>query len=254
MPTETPIGLLFNIQRYSIHDGPGIRTTVFFKGCPLRCAWCSNPESQNPAPQMMGGTADSRTYTLPEVLAACLRDRAFYEESGGGVTLSGGEPLTQAGFAAALLQALQAEGIHTAMETTGCVAEDIFREAAPFCDLLLFDIKHHDSALHKQGTGANNKLILQNLHWAVQAGCRVLPRIPVIPGYNSSPADAAGFAALLGGLGCGRVQLLPFHQMGDRKYTLLQKHYALRGQKPLYPEDLTDYIAVFAKKSIDAFC
>jgi glycyl-radical enzyme activating protein family len=246
-------GLVFNIQKYSIHDGPGIRTSVFLKGCPLCCVWCSNPESQSPKPQPLGDGPDSRLYTVHEVVEICCRDLEFYEESGGGVTLSGGEPLTQPGFVCALLPALRAKGIHTAIETTGHVAPDVFIKSARLADLLLFDIKHHDPKKHREGTDADNTLILKNLKAAAVAGIDILLRIPVIPDYNDSPDDAKAFALLLNELGICRAQLLPFHQMGDRKYTLLGWDYAYRGIKALYPEDLEEFKAVFINNEIDAF-
>lgn len=246
-------GLISNIQKYSIHDGPGIRTTVFLKGCPLRCKWCSNPESQNSKAQLLGDGPDSRTYTVSEVVSICLQDKEFYEESGGGVTLSGGEPLFQSSFALALLTALQAEGIHTAIETTGHVKAEILMKAADVTDLILFDVKHYDTARHKEGTSVDNMLILDNLHRLTDSGYNVLPRIPVIPAFNSSVQDAQQFAALLHEIGLGRVQLLPFHQMGDRKYTLLGIDYAMQGVKPLYPEDLAQYHAAFEPYGIKAF-
>ncbi len=250
---ETGAGLIFNIQKYSIHDGPGIRTTVFLKGCPLCCQWCSNPESQNPRPQLLGDGADSRPYSLEEALRICLQDKQFYEESGGGVTLSGGEPLTQPQFVFALLAALKAEGIHTAIETSGCVRRDIFAEASGLADLILFDVKHADSAKHHEGTGVARGLIDANLRGCVGAEATVLPRIPVIPGFNGGTGDAKSFALYLLDAGFSRVQLLPFHQMGDRKYILLGREYAYRGVKPLYPEDLADYQSVFAAYGVDAF-
>lgn len=246
-------GLIFNIQKYSIHDGPGIRTTVFLKGCPLRCAWCSNPESQSAKPQMLGNEMDSREYTTQQVVEICLQDKDFYEESGGGVTLSGGEPLSQPQFATQLLAALKKEGVHTAIETTGCIQTQTFVAVASLASLLLFDIKHYDSAKHKQGTGADNNLILENLKWALAAEPEVLVRIPVIPRFNAKTENARQFVSLLQSLGVQRVQLLPFHQMGDRKYTLLGKEYSLANQKPLHPEDLEEYRQIFMENGIEAF-
>jgi pyruvate formate lyase activating enzyme len=250
-------GLIFNIQKFSIHDGPGIRTTVFFKGCPLRCRWCANPESQAFTPQMMGEEADSRERTVAEVLAACLQDREFYEESGGGVTFSGGEPLTQGAFLSTLLIALREEGVSTAIETAAFIDGGVFSSLAPLADLLLFDIKHYDSAAHRRGTGEDNALILRNFDAAIgladAGGPEVLPRIPVIPGFNASLEDAAGFAGLLRAHKAPRAQLLPFHQMGDRKYTLLGMPYAMHGVKPLYHEDLEEYRQVFLSHGVEAF-
>lgn len=222
-------GMVFNIQKFSIHDGPGIRTTVFLKGCPLRCRWCSNPESQlsktqilydasvciqdgaciKACPQQAVQRKGSRIVIddaqclgclrciatckakalqvegvcrdADEVVATCLQDRDFYEESQGGVTLSGGEALAQPSFAKALVLRLKQEGIHVAVETTGYIQPAVFQKLAPLFDLLLFDIKHYDTEQHVLGTGVNNDLILENLAWSVKHQLCVLPRIPIIP-------------------------------------------------------------------------
>jgi pyruvate formate lyase activating enzyme len=254
-PTRDVKGRVCNIQKFSIHDGPGLRTTVFLKGCPLRCAWCANPESQSLEPQMMDGEPDSRERTVREVVKVCLQDRDFYEESGGGVTISGGEPFMQADFLRALLAAFHEEGIRTAIETAGFVDEGLFTEISVHTDLLLFDIKHFNAEAHKRGTGLDNARILTNFDAALSAsgGPEVLPRIPVIPGFNASNEDAAGLADLLQAHGADRAQLLPFHQLGDKKYTLLGRPYSLHGVKPLYREDLEEYRKVFTDRGIAAF-
>ena len=256
MPVQ---GVLFNIQKFSIHDGPGIRSVLFFKGCPLRCAWCSNPESQAPGIQpaedpALGGKLSS----IDETMEICLQDRAFYEESGGGVTLSGGEALSQAGFAGALLVRLGEEGIHRAMETSGHAPARTFARIAAQLELVLFDIKHHHQGRHREGTGVGMERILGNFRAALAAaatgrGPKVLPRIPVIPGYNDSPDDAAGFASLLREAGADSVQLLPFHQFGQNKYALLGMSYGLAKKKALHPEDLAGFAALFDRQGIHAF-
>lgn len=241
-------GMIFNIQKFSLHDGPGIRTVVFLKGCPLRCQWCANPESQSSEPQGKG-----RLESVEEIVRVCLQDRAFYEESGGGVTLSGGEPLMQAAFARALLGALGGEGVHRAVETTGFTNESDFLSILPLTDLLLFDVKHWDSTKHKQGTGVENEVIQQNLRAAVEAGKDVLPRIPVIPGFNDGPEDAESFAHLLAGLGLKRAQLLPFHQFGESKYAELGLPYAYADVPALHPEDLEEYKQQMIQNGVEAF-
>ena len=250
-------GLLFNIQKFSLHDGPGIRTVVFFKGCPLSCKWCSNPESQRADPCLIVEGAekvpDSRPYSIKETLEICLQDRPFYEESGGGVTLSGGEVLTQAEFAAALLKSLRAEGIHTTLETSGYAPVEVFNEVSALADLLLFDIKHFDGSRHADGTGLDNSLILTNLHAALAKKIPLLCRVPVIPGYNDSHKDAHGFASLFLEMGLGRVQLLPFHQFGERKYDLLDMSYAMRSVHQLHNEDLEDFRRIIAGVGIECF-
>ncbi len=250
---DTAGGLLFNIQKFSIHDGPGIRTTVFFKGCPLGCKWCSNPESQNPRPQFLGDKIDSRFYSLEEVVTICLQDRDFYEESCGGITLSGGEPFSQPEFLLELLKALGSHGLHRAIETAGLVPTPLFIEGSGLADLVLFDVKHYDSAKHQKGTGADNSLILANLKQSFEAGIQILPRIPVIPGFNAALEDAREFSELLRNIGIHRVQLLPFHQFGDIKYDQLNMDYSMRGLKPIYPEELGEYRNIFEDNGIDAF-
>ncbi|MFV0407334.1 MAG: glycyl-radical enzyme activating protein [Propioniciclava sp.] len=239
------LGRVFNIQKFSIHDGPGIRTVVFLKGCPLACAWCSNPNSRKLQPVMMADPddpnvfeEDSRQYPLEEVVRICLQDRPFYEESGGGVTLSGGEALVQHEFAIGLLKKLRGEGIHTAIETTAYVAEPIFRKAIALCDLVIIDVKHHDRAQHKQWTGRRNDLSRANLELALASGQEIWVRIPVIPGVNDSLADARAFATLLQGMGVTAVQLLPFHQFGERKYDLLGWDYAFTGVSSLHEPEV----------------
>ncbi|GHV86135.1 pyruvate formate lyase-activating protein [Spirochaetia bacterium] len=251
---------LFNIQKFSLHDGPGIRTVVFFAGCPLSCRWCSNPESQQTGSRpACDGVPASREYSLEETLEICLQDRPFYEESSGasgergGVTLSGGEVFLQPVFASALLRALKDEKIHTAIETSAYTAPGIFAEVTALVDLLLFDLKHYDDLRHMEGTGVHNEPILANLRSAISAGKTILPRIPVIPGFNDTAEDACGFTALLNSLGLNQVQLLPFHQFGEKKYTLLGLPYSMQGITQLHPEDLEAYRQIFLDGGITAF-
>ena len=245
-------GFIYNIQKFSLHDGPGIRTVVFLKGCPLSCFWCSNPESLNGSP-----CKDNREYTLEEVLKICFEDRPFYEETtgeaGGGVTLSGGEALDQWEFSLELLRALRNEGIHSVIETSGYATREIFDKVSEAADLLLFDIKHHDDRRHVEGTGVHNELILSNFKSAVGRGIDLLPRLPVIPGYNDSAEDACSFAALFLSMGVKRLQLLPFHQLGEKKYELLNLPYSMKNIPQLHPEDLEDFKRVFTGKGMDCF-
>jgi pyruvate formate lyase activating enzyme len=278
----TDSALVFNVQKFSIHDGPGIRTLVFFQGCPLACAWCANPESQTAEADLTvaaggveggvggsggggGGIATAalpeggvallrpKLYTIDALTAICLQDMPFYEESGGGVTLSGGEALVQHEAAAALLRRLRGEGVHTAIETSGYAGRSVFSAVIACADLVLFDIKHYDSKRHREGTGVPNDAIVANLESALLSQKEVLPRIPVIPRYNDAPADALGFSALLRGLGVKRAQLLPFHQAGEAKHAGLRKPYAYRGVPQLHSEDLHAYRQVFIDAGIDCF-
>lgn len=294
-------GIIFNIQKFSIHDGPGIRTTVFLKGCPLRCAWCSNPESQLAKVQIvynekkcchcqacMGAclhhaisfhhhcpivdfnlcqgcltciqtcpnealSFEGEYKSVDDIVKVCLQDRDFYEESGGGITISGGEGMSQPIFLKALVLALKKERLHVAIETTGYIQPHIFHDLAPMFDLLLFDVKHYDSLKHQEGTQVSNELIITNLKWAIENHIPVLPRIPVIPGFNAQLNDAYGLTNLLKKVGATRVQLLPFHQFGERKYDLLNRDYALKNIPALYPEDLVEYQKVFIDAGLDCF-
>ncbi len=254
------VGRIFDIQKFSLHDGPGIRTVVFLKGCPMQCAWCSNPNSrklqvlpmrdaQNPNVFL----ADSRDYSADEVVRICLQDLPFYEESGGGVTLSGGEALVQHHFTTRLLRRLRDKGVHTAVETTGYAAPGVFEKMLREVDLLIIDVKHHDRRLHRRWTGVANDLPLQNLATAVAAGGPVLVRIPVIPGVNDGPADAEAFCRLLTPIGVREVQLLPFHQFGERKYELLGWNYPFDGVPALHEEDLAGYRQAFCDHGLNAF-
>lgn len=284
---------IFNIQKFSIHDGPGIRTVVFFKGCPLRCKWCSNPESQMPYPQVLwdgdkcihcglceaGCPTGSISFennvfrfqynrcrgsmlcarqcpakaleyvgkemTAEEVMKEVLKDKDFYEESGGGVTLSGGEVLSQADFAADLLKECRKNHIHTALETTGFAPLQTFLRVTEPADLLLYDMKHYDREKHIEYIGASNEQIIINMKAAVQAGKHIIARIPVIPGVNNSIRDARGFCSLLLHIGIREVDLLPFHQFGESKYTRLGMDYEMKSKKALHPEDLREYYQVF---------
>lgn len=294
-------GTIFNIQQFSIHDGPGIRTTVFLKGCPLRCPWCANPESQlgniqilydqkkcihcqscvhacpKHAIQYKEGRItiqhdlctgcltcldtcpqhalekEGETKSIDEIVDVCLKDKVFYEESKGGITISGGEGFSQPNFVAALIKELKSHDLHVAIETTGYVEAHIFQDLAPQFDLLLFDVKHYDSKKHQEITGVANARIVENLRWALKNKIEVLPRIPVIPGFNDSLEDALGFVNLFQKIGIQDVQLLPFHQFGQNKYELLGKDYAYKNQKALYPEDLEDYQQIFIDHDIHCF-
>ena len=294
-------GITFNIQKFSIHDGPGIRTTVFFKGCPLRCEWCSNPESQIKNVQILHDQSkcsyclscvaacpngaithednkiiinedkcvgcltcvnscpnkalsyEGDYQTIEEIVDICMQDIDFYEESGGGVTISGGEGMSQPEFLKKLIAELKKNSVHVAIETTGYVKKETFEELARELDLLLFDVKHYDREKHYNGTKVYNDLIVENLKWAIDNGIEVLPRIPVIPDFNDSLEDAEGLAKLLVEVGAKKVQLLPFHQFGEKKYELLNRNYKYKNKKALYPEDLEEYQKIFEDKGLNCF-
>ncbi|MDR1834045.1 MAG: radical SAM protein [Propionibacteriaceae bacterium] len=237
-------GTVFDIQRFSIHDGPGIRTCVFLKGCPLRCAWCSNPESQSAKPEPMFSRRDQaqitvgQEMTVSEVLAVVLRDCGYYGHSGGGVTLSGGEFMLQAAFSAALIDQCHAHGLTVVGQTSGAAPAEVFAKLAAKLDLVLMDIKDHDAQRHLEHTRGQLPHILANAAWLAASGVPHLFRIPVVPGLNDTLADADAFAGLLAQLGEREVELIPFHQYGKGKYADLGRDYAFGQAKSLTESDL----------------
>ena len=270
-------GFIFNIQKYSLHDGPGIRTTVFLKGCPLCCQWCHNPESISPrreiivvesrciacgecrkacefgesvagtgvmpprhdqctlcaecvdacptgARQMIG-----RAMTVAEVMDEVLKDRVFYEDSKGGVTISGGEPLMQPQFVKALLAALREAGVHTALDTTGFGCTDHLIEAAKLADLVLYDLKAFSEQRHRELTGVTNRNILTNLSALNEIHRNVWIRLPFVPRFNDDLVELGKIAELVSKLRCVTlVNLLPFHRSGLHKYERLGQVHCLQ--------------------------
>ncbi len=239
--------LVFHLQKFSIHDGAGIRTDVFFQGCNLRCGWCSNPESQ-PMQPLPGEKATA--YTVETLVAELIKDKAFYEESGGGVTLTGGEALLHPEFVLALCEALHREGISVALETAACVEENVFLRVLSAVDFAYIDLKHTDDARHRAGTGVGNALILRNIAAALRSKTPIVIRIPVIPGFNDTAEDFVSFARLLNKLDAKEVHLLPFHQMGESKYQRLQLPYAYTGQKQIQDGDLSAFADVLERAGI----
>jgi len=277
-------GLLFNIQRFSIHDGPGIRTTVFFKGCPLRCRWCSNPESWHDHPEIVtydakctrcgrcqqvcpvdaiaisdqgrkidraacnlclkcaevcptGAIAVTGQWmSLEEVMKEVEADSLFYKNSGGGVTLSGGEPLMQREFALDLLKECQAKAFHTALDTSGYAPWEVLDRVLDHTDLVLYDIKHMDSERHGEGTGKGNGLILDNAR-RTAAKRKTWLRVPLIPGYNDSVEHLGAVARFGLEIGAEKVSLLPYHIWGKSKYERLGRKYPM-DDLPLPPDSL----------------
>ena len=280
-------GMVFNVQRFSLHDGPGLRSTVFMKGCPLSCAWCHNPESQSPRPtfiRMMprcmrcgrcsedelarpvvtGRTADDvaacptgalqavgQAIESVELVTSLLRDRIFFDESGGGVTFSGGEPLMQAAFVIASLQQLQSEGVHTALDTCGLAHWRDLREAAMHADLVLFDLKLMDETRHKAATGASNWPILQNLRALARLHHQIWIRVPVVPGVNDDEANIEATAAFLQSLpGIRRVDLLPYHATGEAKFARVGMDYSLHGTATPSAERLESLAAIVRTRGL----
>lgn len=226
------MGRIFDIQRFSTHDGPGIRTIVFLKGCALRCRWCCNPESQsyeietmlqNGKPKIMG-----RDVTVKEVLSEVLQDRPYYNRSGGGITLSGGESLLQPDFAVALLKACKDNGVNTAIETTGFASAEVIERFLPYLDTVLMDIKHINSDKHKEFTKQPNEGILENAKLIASKAKKLIIRVPVIPTFNDTVAEIAEIAAFASNLpNVDEIHLLPYHNMGRDKYTGLGREYGM---------------------------
>jgi pyruvate formate lyase activating enzyme len=285
-------GIIFDIRRFSVHDGPGIRTTVFFKGCPLACWWCHNPESQAAGPQMMlresrcilcgdclvvclpGATSQDgdrivtddrhcslcgacvtacptgareiagREMGVEEVMAEVERDLPFYEQTGGGVTFSGGEPLLQASFLHALLTACKEKGIHTTVDTCGHTSWDALDRVRELTDLFLFDVKLMDEEKHRKYTGVTNRVILKNLRALARSGANIQIRVPIIPGITDAPENLAAIGELASSLpGVGGVDVLPYHQTAAAKYERLKIPNHLAGLNPPSAEYMEDVAA-----------
>lgn len=225
-------GRIFDIQKFSVHDGPGIRTIVFLKGCALRCRWCCNPESQGFEIQSMLQNGRAKTVgkdvTVAEVLEIVKQDIPYYRRSGGGMTLSGGEMLCQSEFAYALLRCAKEAAINTAVETTGFASYDVIEKMLPYIDTVLMDIKHIDGGKHKDFTGQSNELILENAVKIAQNAKKLIIRVPVIPTFNDTEteiADIAQFASKLKGV--DEINLLPYHRLGKDKYDGLNREYLM---------------------------
>jgi pyruvate formate lyase activating enzyme len=285
-------GRIFNVQRYSLHDGPGIRTTVFLKGCPARCLWCHNPESQSFVPQVVvfetrciacgtcltvcpegearptspsckacGACVEAcpagarwrvgREVHVGEVMDEVRRDRVFHEESGGGVTFSGGEPLAQPAFLKGLLEACRAEAVSAAVDTCGFGSREALLRLAPLVDLFLFDLKLLDDARHLELTGLPASPIVGNLKALASEHPRIWVRLPVVPGHTDREADVAAIASLVAGLPSVRqVNLLPFHSNGASKARRLGAGFPLAGLEPPTPERLEALGALFRREGV----
>lgn len=290
IPPGVPTGLIFNVQRFSVHDGPGVRSTVFLKGCPLRCAWCHNPESQGVEPTFIrlrgrcmacGRCPDDEradpvvhgrdatdvaccptgalqqvgeTVTVDGLVARLLADRLFFDESGGGVTFSGGEPLRQAAFVAACCDRLRAEGVSTALDTCGYAPWTDLAHVAARADVILYDVKLMDPARHHDATGVPNARILDNLRALAAIHPRIWVRLPVIPGLNDDDANLDATAAFIAALPrVERVDLLPYHATAEPKFARVGLPYPLAGTRPPTPDALTRHAARFRVHGVTAF-
>jgi pyruvate formate lyase activating enzyme len=290
-------GIVFDIQKFSLHDGPGIRTTVFLKGCPLRCLWCHNPESQSFKVELSfkkdkcvgcgaceavcsegvhkvtesSHTIDyskckacgkcvevcaydalklyGKVMTVSEIISEVVKDIKYYEKSGGGITVSGGEPLAQPTFTRELLKAAREKGIHTCIESTGYVSTEIIGKLLPYVDLFLYDYKATDARKHEELTGVSNELILQNLQSIYEQGAAIILRCPLIPGVNDFEEHLQGIAdmsrkyPLLKG-----IELLPYHDMGKGKYKELGREYFLGNLKNASEEQKKAWLSFFEAK------
>lgn len=259
--------LVTDILRFSIRDGPGIRTTVFFKGCPLACEWCHNPEGQKAAPELVfrpsrcvrcgacqevcptGAASDrgvctvcgvcvescpsgareilGRAMTVREVVDEIRKDLVFFDESGGGATFSGGEPMLDPEYLEDLLKACRRLGIQTAVDTCGYAPQEAFRKIADETDLFLYDLKVMDPEKHRTLTGVSNELIIENLRVLATRKARIIVRFPVVPGINDDSENVSAMGRLLADLGIGVVELLPYHGLAKEKYRLLRRPYRL---------------------------
>jgi pyruvate formate lyase activating enzyme len=288
------LGIVSDIQRYSLHDGPGIRTVIFLKSCPLSCQWCANPEAQQPHPELMFTNATcvacencvsacpdeaitliaspdqgtvpvvdwgscntslacakvcptgtltqvGKAYTIDEIVAIVQLDKAFYDRSNGGVTLSGGEPTSQTDFSNSILEACKEHGIHTTIETCGACEWEQLAQLLPFTDLIYFDVKHLDPAQHLNFTGAPNEQILANLARLIQLQNDLVIRLPLIPGYNDNDEHLINMATFLKSLKPGLpLELIPYHRLGNEKYARLGQTYPFEGVPPTKPEQLEE--------------
>ncbi|MBQ7679649.1 MAG: glycyl-radical enzyme activating protein [Butyrivibrio sp.] len=226
-------GRIFDIQRYSIHDGIGIRTIVFLKGCALRCRWCCNPESQSGEIEQMrvGGRVQTcgRDVTVQEIMETVRRDMPYYSRSGGGLTLSGGESLLQPDFAEALLRAGKSLGVNTAMESMGFAEFSVIRRILPYLDTYLMDIKHMDPAKHREWCGRENTVMLENARRIAESGqTQLIIRVPVVPGFNDTEEEISAIARFAEELpGVEQIHLLPYHNYGEGKYEGLGRPYPM---------------------------
>lgn len=226
-------GLIFNIQRYSVHDGSGIRTIVFLKGCPLFCPWCSNPESQGPVQPiewLKNGKKEiiGNWMSVDEVTEEVLKDEMFYRTSTGGVTLSGGEALVQHDFIFELLRELKDHGIHTALETTGCTKPKVLEKLFPYLDQVLFDLKIMDNEQLKKTIGANLNYVKENFRMAsTNSNVELIARVPLIPDHTTSVENLNQIMDFLYECRIETVHLLPFHQYGSNKYNYLGWKYSM---------------------------
>ncbi len=292
--TNMTSGMIFDIKRYAINDGPGIRTAIFMKGCPLKCWWCHNPEGQSLKPQLIfranrcksaqaclqacprgaiswkdGSLTDwencdqcgkcaeacfsgaremvGRKITVDELMDEVMRDVPFYDQSGGGVTFTGGEPLFQAQFLREMLQASKRQGLHTTVDTSGQTSWTILESIFPLVDLFLYDVKHMDTQKHSKYTSVPNRKILANLSKLAAEKARIIVRLPLIPGVNDDPENLRQTATFLAALpGLQGVELMPYHEIGVAKYRGLGMRYKMNDTLPMNRDQINKIEEILA--------
>jgi pyruvate formate lyase activating enzyme len=246
-------GIIFDIKRFAVHDGPGIRVTVFLKGCPLWCWWCHNPESISPemvcvpkysklnGKTFVGQETIGREISVDELMVEIRKERVFMEESAGGATFSGGEPLLQHRFLLEMLKACKVEGIHTVVDTSAYSSWETLAKIVPYTDLFLIDLKLMNNKKHLQYTGVPNTVILENIQKLVQGGSNIRIRIPVIPGITDAEENITQSISFLNGLNgnINGVDLLPYHSIASHKYKRLGLDNRMENTPKLNKEDLT---------------
>ena len=247
-------GRIFDVQRFSVHDGPGIRTIVFLKGCFLRCRWCCNPEGQEFGIQEMTMNGKTKTVgqdvTVEEVLDIVEKDRVYYGRSGGGLTLSGGECLGQIDFARDLLRGAKERGINTAIESTGFADWEKIKELIPYLDVYLMDIKHMNSIKHKEFTSQPNELILENAKKIAQNFNKLIIRTPVIPTFNATVGEIREIAKYAKSIGVNEMHILPYHRLGKDKYYGLGRSYSLEEIEPPSKELMNELLQVVIQEGL----
>ncbi|MFO7613165.1 MAG: glycyl-radical enzyme activating protein [Bacteroidales bacterium] len=268
--------IIFDIRRYCIHDGPGIRTTVFFKGCPMRCLWCHNPESQGEQVEEMevqrmldgrcfvsesevGGLSRAQRgigsmWSVAEVMQEIVSDAVFYASSGGGVTFSGGEPLMQADFLAEILALCRKKGYHTAIDTSGHAGPAAISSVMDLADLWLYDLKLIDDAKHVEYTGVSNELSLVNLETLAREKKDIIIRFPVIPGITDDDHNISGIISLMKRLHLKRIDLLPYHDIAREKYRKLGREYIAGDIQPPSAEKMMEIMDTFVQQGINVEC
>ncbi len=248
-------GIIFDIRSFSVHDGPGIRQAIFFKGCPLKCLWCHNPESQAFGVETMQNNqkVGDKTFTqiqsvgyettVKDVMQSIKTDIPFFDESGGGVTLTGGEPLAQPEFAIELLRVCTAEGIHTTVDTCGYTPIEVMERTIQYTNVYLFDLKLADSLKHKKYTGVGNELILKNLELLSSAGKNIIIRVPLVDGITDTKENINDLKDIVANTnGVSRIDLLPYHSLAKHKFSKQGKEYELN-EMGNYPKRKAQEIA-----------